>query len=140
MAPEIISEAGHNMQADWWAFGIMLYELATGDPPFNHTDLEKLADDICFKDLPLKSEFSSEFSDLIERLLHKLPKQRLGNKKGATDIKAHPFFKSINWETVLNKGLKPPIVPMAVPESEDPLCPSQQNRNPYELLSRNFDK
>ena len=40
MAPEIIKENGHNMAADWWAFGIVLYELATGDPPFNHRDLE----------------------------------------------------------------------------------------------------
>ena len=48
MAPEILTEKGHNMAADWWAFGIVLYELATGDPPFNDKNLEKLADDICF--------------------------------------------------------------------------------------------
>ena len=79
MAPEIITEKGHNMAADWWAFGIVLYELATGDPPFNDANLEKLAEDICFEDMPLKKEFTRDFSDLILRLTHKLPKMRLGS-------------------------------------------------------------
>ena len=79
MAPETISGKGHNMESDWWAFGIVLYELATGDPPFNDRNLEKLADDICFEDIPMKSEFSRNFTDLILRLTHKLPEQRLGS-------------------------------------------------------------
>lgn len=141
MAPEILTEKGHNMAADWWAFGIVLYELATGDPPFNSKNLEQLADDICFQDLPLKNEFSRNFSDLLQRLLHKLPNSRLGGTKGAAEIKKHAFFKSVNWDDVLNKGMQPPIVPSATSQSdEDPNCPSLLNRNPYEMLANNFDK
>ena len=66
---------------------------------------------ICFEDLKLKSWFSNDFADLLLRLTNKVPASRLGSKNGAEDIKNHPFFKSVNWETVAKKGLKPPIIP-----------------------------
>ena len=112
MAPEMISEKGHDTRSDWWALGIVMYELATGKPPYDDKDLERLADVICFEDLPLQNYFSREFSNLLLGLTHKLPASRLGAKKGASEIKAHPFFKSINWELAGQKGLKPPIVPV----------------------------
>ena len=98
MAPEMISEKGHDTRSDWWALGIVMYELATGKPPYDDKDLERLADVICFEDLPLQSYFSREFSNLLLGLTHKLPANRLGAKNGAAEIKAHPFFKSINWD------------------------------------------
>ena len=85
--------------------------MATGDPPFNHADLDTLADMICFEDLPLKSWFSKDFADLLLRLTNKVQGDRLGSKNGADEIKAHPFFKSVNWEAVSKKAMKPPVVP-----------------------------
>ena len=80
MAPEMISEKGHDTRSDWWALGIVMYELATGKPPYDDKDLERLADVICFEDLPLQSYFSREFSNLLLGLTHKLPVSRLGAK------------------------------------------------------------
>lgn len=74
MSPEIISERGHDHMSDWYALGITMYELVTGRPPFDHADLERLADIICFDDLPLKSEFSRDLEDILLRLTHKLQK------------------------------------------------------------------
>lgn len=111
MSPEIVSEKGHDTLSDWWALGIVMYELATGLPPFDHPDPNTLADMICFEDLPTRSEFSKDFSDLVLRLTHKLPSRRLGCGRGAADIKEHPFFKSVDWGSVEAKGMKPPIVP-----------------------------
>ncbi len=34
MSPEVIAASGHDAQSDWWSLGIVIYELATGSPPF----------------------------------------------------------------------------------------------------------
>ena len=111
MSPEIISERGHDHMSDWYALGITMFELVTGRPPFDHADLERLAEMICFEDLPIRSDFTRNFEDLVLKLTHKVRKQRLGYHQGADEIKRHPFFKSIDWEKAENLQLKPPIVP-----------------------------
>ena len=111
MSPEMISEKGHDTVSDWWALGILLFELATGNVPFDNPDLETLADMICFDDLPYKRYFSKDFNDLLAGLTHKLPSRRLGRKGGASEIMAHPFFKNVDWTKVQNLELRPPIVP-----------------------------
>ena len=118
MSPEVIKEQGHNEMADWWSFGITLYEMATGTPPFsigNGTDhdLEELAEKIKFEDLPTKDFFSDDFQRLIDGLTHKNPLRRLGSRKkgGIKSIKKEPFFKGVNWDDVLEKKLKPPYNP-----------------------------
>ena len=111
MSPEMLAEKGHDKLSDWWALGIVIFELATGETPWNNPDLEQLADEICFEDLPLRNEFSKDLRDLLLKLTHKIPSHRLGSKTGAAEIKAHPFFKTVQWDEVALKGLKPPIVP-----------------------------
>lgn len=97
--------------ADWWSFGICLFELATGNPPFMNKDLEQMQEDIRFEDLPIKKEFSKDFANLLLGLTNKNPHKRLGIKGGASQIKNHKFFSEVNWDDVKNKKLKPPIVP-----------------------------
>ena len=78
MSPEVLAEKGHDMQSDWWALGIVIFELASGSPPFQCNDLEAMADNIRFGDLPSREYFSDDLEDLIQRLTHKLPERRLG--------------------------------------------------------------
>ena len=111
MSPEVIGEQGHDMQSDWWSLGIVMYELATGNPPFQDADLDAMADNIRFGDMPTQSYFSDELEDLLQRLTHKLPEKRLGKKDGAREIKNHPFFRNVDWKAVIDKRTKPPIVP-----------------------------
>ena len=79
MSPEILGENGHDKMSDWWSLGIILYELATGLPPFRSNDLEQIAEDIKFEDMPIKKEFSKEFTNLLLGLTQKAPGKRLGN-------------------------------------------------------------
>ena len=72
--------------ADWWSFGITLYELATGEPTFSlgngtEKDIETLYEQIKFEDLPTKNYFSENFQSLLDGLTHKNPLRRLGSRK-----------------------------------------------------------
>ena len=78
MSPEVLNEQGHDMQSDWWSLGIVLFELATGSPPFQNDDVDAMADNIRFGDLPSSNYLSEELEDLLQRLTHKLPERRLG--------------------------------------------------------------
>lgn len=113
MSPEILNESGHESAADWWAFGIVLYELATGRPPFSSHDIEQVADDIRYEEIRMEDYFSPELSSLIQGLTQKDPNARLGNptKGGVGQIKTHPFFKKVDWGEVYRKEMKPPIIP-----------------------------
>ena len=103
IAPEVINGEGHTGLVDWWSFGILLYELLYGYTPFNSLRREETfknitTHDICFPEAPSVSACAK---DLVSRLLHKNPTERLGMKLGAADIMNHPFFASTNGALIL---------------------------------------
>jgi len=102
LAPEILLGTGHAETADWWSVGIILFELLTGIPPFNAEHPQTIFDNILNRKIPwpdVPEEMSYEAMDLIDKLLTEDPNQRLG-AKGAAEVKRHPFFKDINWDTL----------------------------------------
>ncbi|KAF0690327.1 Aste57867_18258 [Aphanomyces stellatus] len=113
IAPELLKGQSYGKAADWWSFGILLYEMIGGKPPYYHRNR-----DIMFQTI-LKQEwvtFSPEFSDaavsLIRGLLTRDPMQRLGSgPSGADEVLTHPFFDSIDWADLLNKRIPPPFNP-----------------------------
>lgn len=114
LAPEIIKGEGHGSAVDWWTFGIFLYELLFGKTPFKGsgnraTLLNVVGQPLRFPDAPVVS-FSAR--DLIRGLLVKEPQHRLAFKRGATEIKQHPFFEGINWALI--RCASPPEVPRPV--------------------------
>ncbi|XP_030518521.1 serine/threonine-protein kinase D6PK [Rhodamnia argentea] len=111
LAPEIIKGEGHGSAVDWWTFGIFLHELMFGRTPFKgagnrSTLLNIIRQQFKFPESPAVS-FAAR--DLIQRLLVKDPKQRLAYTRGATEVKQHPFFRSINWALI--RCAHPPLVP-----------------------------
>ncbi|XP_073277733.1 serine/threonine-protein kinase D6PKL1-like [Primulina huaijiensis] len=124
LAPEIIKGEGHGSAVDWWTFGVFLHELLYGKTPFKGsgnraTLFNVVGQQLKFPDSPATSYASR---DLIRGLLVKEPQHRLGLKRGATEIKQHPFFEGINWALI--RCSTPPEVPRPV-EHELPVKPGQ---------------
>ena len=109
LAPEIIKKSGHGKSIDWYLLGLLTYEMLVGIPPYYSTNREQLFRNIQLAPLKLPYTLSSEAKSLIVGLLNRNPLKRLGSGKGdAEEIKRHPWFKSIDWEVALKKGLNPP--------------------------------
>nr|AML77521.1 putative LOV domain-containing protein [Oxalis sp. BC-2016] len=108
IAPEIITGQGHTSAVDWWALGILLYEMLYGYTPFRGKTRQKTFANVLHKDLkfPGSIPVSIAGKQLIYRLLHRDAKNRLGSHEGASEIKRHPFFKGVNWALI--RGMSPP--------------------------------
>ncbi|CAN1841453.1 Serine/threonine-protein kinase WAG1 [Linum perenne] len=109
LAPEILSGNGHGNSVDWWAFGVLIYELLYGTTPFKGGSKESTLRNIASTkqvSFPPASTSSAEgieaAEDLIDKLLVKDPRRRLGSSKGATDIKRHRFFEGVKWPLIRN--------------------------------------
>nr|AML79181.1 putative LOV domain-containing protein [Limonium spectabile] len=102
IAPEIITAAGHTSAVDWWALGILLYELLYGYTPFRGKTRQKTFTNVLEKNLkfPKNKEVTLNAKQLMYQLLQRDPKNRLGFLEGANEIKRHPFFKGINWALI----------------------------------------
>ncbi|CAA3031380.1 serine/threonine-protein kinase D6PK-like [Olea europaea var. sylvestris] len=114
LAPEIIKGEGHGSAVDWWTFGIFLYELLFGKTPFKGsgnraTLFNVVGQPLRFPESPIVS-FAAR--DLIRGLLVKEPQHRLAYKRGATEIKQHPFFEGVNWALI--RCATPPEIPKPV--------------------------
>ncbi|KAK9271012.1 hypothetical protein L1049_026600 [Liquidambar formosana] len=102
LAPEILLGTGHGYAADWWSVGIILFEFITGIPPFTAERPEIIFENILNGKIPwprVPIDMSYEAQDLIERFLIHDPEQRLG-ANGSSEVKAHLFFKGVNWDTL----------------------------------------
>ncbi|XP_065868897.1 probable serine/threonine protein kinase IRE isoform X2 [Euphorbia lathyris] len=102
LAPEILLGTGHGATADWWSVGIILFEMLVGIPPFNAETPQQIFDNIMNNDIPwprVPEEMSFEACDLIDRFLTPNPGLRIGSK-GAKEVKQHPFFRDVNWDTI----------------------------------------
>ncbi|KAK8464335.1 hypothetical protein PHAVU_011G180600 [Phaseolus vulgaris] len=111
LAPEIIRGEGHGSAVDWWTFGIFLYELLHGITPFKGAGNKATLFNVVGQPLrfPEKPSVSKVAKDLIQGLLVKEPQKRYAYKRGATEIKQHPFFHGVNWALV--RSATPPIIP-----------------------------
>lgn len=100
---------------DWWALGILIYEMLIGVTPFFNKERKLLLvkiknSKVVFPDKRrYKIEYSEEFVDLVLRLLHKEKDKRLGTQGDVKEVLEHPFFASLNLDAVLNKTMEPPL-------------------------------
>lgn len=126
LAPEIIKGAGHGSAVDWWTLGIFLYELLIGKTPFKGSNNRATLINVISQPVRFETPvISSVARDLIRGLLVKDPQKRLAYKRGATEIKQHPFFEGVNWALI--RCTSPPQIPNPV-EIERILAPAVSNK------------
>ena len=152
LAPEIITGEGHNMMADWWSYGTLIYEMLFGIPPFFSQNVEKMYEFITKSELkfPKKFKVTDDVKDFLTKLLIKNPKERFGVHGGFEEIKKHPFFKDIDFKAMEEKKIKAPFKPELKDSfdvrnfdeeftSED-LSNSQINEKEMDLIQKNQEK
>ncbi|ORX35993.1 hypothetical protein BD324DRAFT_602555 [Kockovaella imperatae] len=112
MAPEILLEQRYGRAVDWWAFGVLTYEMLLGQSPFKGDDEDEIFDAI-LEDEPLYPiTMPRDAVSLLQRLLTRDPTRRLGSgENDAEDIKRHLFFKDVNFEDVYHRRIPPPYFP-----------------------------
>jgi serine/threonine protein kinase len=120
IAPEIIRSQGHSAGADWWALGILIYEMLVGYPPYFADNpfgiYEKI---LSAAPIPFPPTVDKEAKDLIKNLLqHDLTKRFGCMRNGAEDIKSHKWFKGIDWLAIDNGTHAMPWTPPQEKEGE----------------------
>ena len=143
LAPEIILNKGHGKPVDWWTCGILLYEMIAGIDPFSDDDPMMVYQKILKGKIKFPSGFDSNAKSLVKHLLEGDLTKRYGNLKGgAKDIKGHRFFKSFDFDKLLEMQIPPPYVPKvkgendisnfsSYPDSDTETKPLKKSEDPF---------
>lgn len=119
IAPEVIQSRGHGKAVDYWALGILLYEMIVGYPPFFDESPFKTYEKILEGKLQFPKWVDSRARDIIRGLLTADHTKRLGTlKHGMQDLKKHKYFAGVDWEVMLRKKIPAPI-PVRVAKDGD---------------------
>ncbi|KAK0333794.1 Serine/threonine-protein kinase [Friedmanniomyces endolithicus] len=119
LAPELLHGQGYTKAVDWWTLGVLLYEMLTGLPPFYDENTNEMYRKILAEPLhfPGPEIVPPAARDLLTRLLDRDATRRLGSN-GAAEIKAHPFFHSIDWRKLLDRKYEPSFKPSVMDERD----------------------
>ncbi|XP_065533388.1 ribosomal protein S6 kinase alpha-3 isoform X2 [Lathamus discolor] len=112
MAPEVVNRRGHTQSADWWSFGVLMFEMLTGTLPFQGKDRKETMTMILKAKLGMPQFLSPEAQSLLRMLFKRNPANRLGaGPDGVEEIKRHAFFSKIDWNKLYRREIHPPFKP-----------------------------
>jgi novel protein kinase C epsilon type len=117
IAPEILQELEYGASVDWWALGVLMYEMMVGQPPFEADNEDDLFESILRDDVLYPVWLSDEAVSILKGFMTKNPARRLGcvvanGIEGA--IRTHSFFQNMDWEALEARRVKPPFKPKIV--------------------------
>ncbi|KAL7980472.1 hypothetical protein Chor_001626 [Crotalus horridus] len=112
MAPEVVNRQGHTQSADWWSYGVLMFEMLTGALPFQGKDRKETMTLILKAKLGMPQFLSCEAQSLLRALFKRNPINRLGSgPDGVEEIKRHSFYSTIDWNKLFRREIKPPFKP-----------------------------
>lgn len=114
LAPEIVTSKGYEKSVDYWALGCLIYELFLARTPFQADYTTKIFQNICSSErsLVFSTKMETSHVNIIKKLLVVNPVLRLGNLSGGVDdIINDPFFDSLDWNSIINRGARAPYIP-----------------------------
>ena len=117
LAPEMVSQKGHDKAVDWWALGVLIYEMLIGVTPFYNRSrnlmLMKIQQSkIIFPNkTKYRIDYSDEVQDVIWKLLAKKRGKRLGSIDDVEEVLMHPWFEDMNIDDILSRKVDPPFIP-----------------------------
>jgi serine/threonine protein kinase len=115
MAPEVMCRQNHGVAVDYFALGVIIYEIMFGVRPYLGKSRKEIRDQILAKQVQIKKEeipngWSAEAGDFVNHLLQRKPVNRLG-LNGPEEVKSHPWIIGLDWKKIKNKSFQPSYVP-----------------------------
>lgn len=135
LAPEVLlDDHGYSKLVDFWSLGVLLFEMCCGWSPFYSEDVQQMYKNICFGKIRFpRGVIGEDGKQFVKGLLNRNPKHRLGAERDTAELKAHPFFKSIDWDLLAQKKINPPFKPVVESDEDvgnfDPLFTSSDLRD-----------
>ncbi|SCU97541.1 LADA_0H06810g1_1 [Lachancea dasiensis] len=112
MAPEILKEQEYTKAVDWWAFGVLLYQMLLCQSPFSGDDEDEVFNAILTDEPLYPIDMAGDIVQIFQGLLTKDPERRLGaGPRDAAEVMAEPFFRNINFDDIINQRVQPPYIP-----------------------------
>ena len=98
---------------DWWGFGVLLYQMLLHRSPFRGEDEDEIYDAILADDPPFPAQLSESAIDILQKLLIRDSKARLGCN-GSSEVMQHAFFRNIDWDRLSRREITPPFIPETI--------------------------
>jgi serine/threonine protein kinase len=128
IAPEMLRGEAYDFSVDWWALGVLCYEMMAGRSPFEinenpseNPDLnteDHLFQVILEKPIRIPRNLSIKATSVLKCFLQKSPAERLGSREGLRELEQHQFFKTIDWKMLEQKLIAPPYKPQIANERD----------------------
>ncbi|CAN9502139.1 unnamed protein product [Ophioblennius macclurei] len=134
IAPEILQEMLYGPSVDWWALGVLLYEMLCGHAPFEAENEDDLFESILNEEIVYASWLSTESVNILRAFLNKNPARRLGcvaSEGGESAVTGHPFFTGVDWEKLNRREIEAPFKPrIKTPEDVNNFDPDFTQEEP----------
>ena len=116
MSPEAMCKLPHGPVSDFFAIGIIVYEMMYRKRPYSGPNKQAIRDTILAKQVQIRaheipSQWSIEAADFTNKLIRRKPSSRIGFTNGIIELKQHPWFSGFDWNALLNKKMRAPWVP-----------------------------
>lgn len=114
MSPEVITRNDHTFTADFFAVGVIAYELMMGRRPYTGRSRQEIREKMLAKQVrvgAVPNGWSHEAADFVNRLIQRRPQERLGATGGVKEVKGHAWLKRVDWRGIESKTIKAPFIP-----------------------------